>query len=589
MTKESGATGRLFGTWKGLTLITLVLVMAAAAGAYWSEAGRSLTLRLAARLGLYEGVDHELVAVRDTEGNILHWTCSMHPWVKADADGQCPICGMDLVAVQEQPGSGGAAVSPAGHEGHGGGVAAVVETVTADEPSSLFSVSPERQQLIGVRFAEVARRSFTKTIRTVGRVEVDERGIAQIHTKISGWVEKIFVDFTWKHVAEGDPLFTIYSPELVSTQEEYLLALKARERLGQASNPFPRAGENARSLADSARARLELWDVTPAQIAELERTRTVQRTLTVYSPISGHVMERMAFPQTRVTPDMNLYTIADHSNVWVYVDIYENEIRLVRMNQKATMTVPAYPNENFTGSVAYIDPHVQADTRTLRVRLEFSNPDLRLKPGMYADLNMEIPLGSRLAIPKDAVLRTGAQDLVFVDRGAGQMQVRLVQLGVEIEDMHEVVSGLRPGERVVSAANFLIDAESQVQGAVASWERPEGLAPAASSPAASPATAGLTAEIVAPRQASTGTNAVEILVRDSSGQPVDGAEVNLTLYMPAMGAMAPMSVGAGLRGLGGGRYRGTIDIPTAFSWQTTITVQRSGQTLGTVRGSLLAH
>ena len=590
MTNRLGVVRWLFRTWKGLILMALVVLVATGAGMYWSEPARILALQIGAKFGLYNNTEHRLVAVTDATGKVLYWTCSMHPWVRANDAGQCPICGMDLVAVHEQHATTGATAPETGHESYGVTLPVALDEAAPGGASNRFSISPERQQLIGVRFATVTRRPFTKTIRTVGRVELDERGIAQIHSKISGWIETTFVDFTWQHVAKDDPLFTIYSPDLVSAQEEYLLALRAQEQLGQSSNPFPKAGENARSLAESARARLQLWDVYPQQIAELERTRTVQRTLTVYSPISGHVMERNAFPQARVTPDMNLYTIADHSNVWVYVDIYENEIRLIRLNQKATMAVPAYPNENFQGSVAYIDPHVQADTRTLLVRLEFPNPDLRLKPGMYADLKMEIPLGARLAIPKEAVLRTGEQDIVFVDRGAGQMDVRLVRLGVEIEDAYEVVSGLRPGERVVAAANFLVDAESQVQGAVAAWQAPQGTESAVVrqlSPAAAPAE--LTAEIVEPQQAQVGTNAVRIVVRGASGRPVEDAEVNLTLFMPAMGSMAPMSVGSTLRPAGGGQYTGTIEIPTAFSWQTTITVQRSRQTLGTVRGSLLAR
>jgi len=592
MTNRLGVVRWLFRTGKGLTLVALVVLVAASASVYWSEPARILALQIGAKFGLYNNTEHRLVAVTDATGKVLYWTCSMHPWVRANDAGQCPICGMDLVAVHEQHATTGATAPETGHESYGVTLPVALDEAAPGGASNRFSISPERQQLIGVRFATVTRRPFTKTIRTVGRVELDERGIAQIHSKISGWIETTFVDFTWQHVAKNDPLFTIYSPDLVSAQEEYLLALRAREQLGQSSNPFPKAGENARSLAESAHARLQLWDVSPQQIAELERTRTVQRTLTVYSPISGHVMQRNAFPQARVTPDMNLYTIADHSNVWVYVDIYENEIRLIRLNQKATMTVPAYPNENFRGSVAYIDPHVQADTRTLRVRLEFPNPDLRLKPGMYADLKMEIPLGARLAIPKEAVLRTGEQDLAFVDRGAGQMEVRLVRLGVEIEDAYEVVSGLGSGERVVAAANFLVDAESQVQGAVAAWQAPQdteaGTAPVRqSAPATAPA--GLTAEIVEPQQARVGTNTVRIIVRDASGSPVENADVNLTLFMPAMGSMAPISVGATLRPAGAGQYTGTIEIPTAFSWQTTITVQRSGQTLGTVRGSLLAR
>ena len=297
---------------------------------------------------------------------------------------------MDLVPVREQPETEAAP--------------------TAETPTSTFTVRPERQQLIGVQFTDITRRPLVKTIRTVGRVDLDERRIAQIHTKISGWIEDVFADFTWQHVQKGDPLFTIYSPELVSAQEEYLLALKAQEELGRGSNTFPKAAEGARSLLKDTRSRLRLWDVTTEQIAELERTRKVKRTLTVYSPLSGHVIERNAFPQKRVTPETRLYTIADHSRVWVHVDIYENEISFVRLGQRATVTVPAYPGETFYGTVTYLWPHLEASTRTLKVRLEFPNSDLRLKPEMYAHVELRIPLASGLSIPKTPSVGPGDRD-----------------------------------------------------------------------------------------------------------------------------------------------------------------------------------
>lgn len=333
--------------------------------------------------------------------------------------------------------------------------------------SGLFTVSPERQQLIGVQFSEVAYRDLEKKIRTVGRVELDQRKIAEVHPKVSGWIEKVFVDYQWQHVRTGDPLFTLYSPELVAAQEEYLLALKAQQELD--GNPSLRAAAGARSLLDDARTRLQRWDVTAEQIAELDRTREVKRALTVYSPIAGHVVERNAYPQLRVTPDTKLYTIADHTSVWVHGDLYENEMAWVRLGQLARMTLAALPNRAFTGRVAFIWPHLDMMTRTLKVRLEFPNPDLTLKPEMYADIELRIPLGRRLAVPKTAVLPTGERNLVFLDRGEGRMEIRAVELGAETQEFYEVVRGLKARERVVTAAHFLIDAESQVQGAIATW------------------------------------------------------------------------------------------------------------------------
>jgi Cu(I)/Ag(I) efflux system membrane fusion protein len=361
---------------------------------------------------------------------------------------------MDLVPVREQPAETEATATESEAE--------------AGPSPALFTVSPERQQPLGVQFTEVDYQDMEKIIRTVGLIELDERKIAHVHTKISGWIEKVFIDFTWQQVKRGDPLFTIYSPELVATQEEYLLALKAQETLK--NSPFPNDSEGAVSLLDAARRRLLLWDITEDQIAELERTKKVQRTLTIHSPIAGHVIHKNAFPNMRVEPETRVYTVADHSYVWVHADIYENEMALVKLGQHATMVVPSFPDEVFRGKVTYIWPHVQGSTRTAKVRLEFPNPDLKLKPEMYANVEMHIPLGRRLVVPESAVLRTGKRNLVFVDRGEGRMEVRDIALGVKASDRYEVLRGLKPGEQVVTAANFLIDAESQVQGVIPTWE-----------------------------------------------------------------------------------------------------------------------
>lgn len=349
------------------------------------------------------------------------------------------------------------------------GSATPADTVSAAGGTGVFTLTTERRQLIGVQFNKVGYRNLRRTIRTVGRVELDQQKIAEVHPKISGWIEETFVDYQWQLVKKGEPLFSIYSPELVSAQEEYLLALRAQGTLG-GEDTYPRARVGARSLAEAARNRLLLWDVTLEQVEELERSHQVKRTLTVYSPISGHVTNRNVFPRKWVTPETMVYAIADHSTVWVHVDLYEDEVALVRLGQTAEMTLRSYPNRVFRGKVTFIWPHLDPATRTLKVRLEFPNSDLALKPEMYADVILRVPLGRRLVVPKSAVLPTGERNLVFVDRGEGRMEIRAIELGVETAEFYEVVSGLRPGERVVTAANFLIDAESQVQGAVATWE-----------------------------------------------------------------------------------------------------------------------
>lgn len=468
--------------------------------------------------------------------------------------------------------------------------AAQAEPPGPSETAGLFNLSTERRQLIGVRFTEVAYRNLEKTIRTVGRVELDQQKIAEVHPKISGWVEDVFVDYQWQHVKKGDPLFTIYSPQLVSAQEELLLALKASEQLGS-ENPFPKASVGARSLVEDTRNRLRLWDVTDEQLQELESTKQVKRTLTVYSPITGHVTHRNTFPRQWVTPETMVYQIADHSTVWVHVDLYEDEMAWVELGQAAIMTSRTYPNRVFRGKVTFIWPHLDPLTRTLKVRLEFPNPELALKPEMYSDVVLRIPLGRRLVVPKSAVLPTGKRDLVFVDRGEGRMEVRAIQLGAETEEFYEVVRGLKPGEQVVTAANFLVDAESQVQGAIATWEvrEPEREGRTARTTQEAPQGQQFSVDIREPVQLKVGRNTLRLMVRDAAGRPVEDAQVEVTLFMPAMGTMPPMSSTANLRHVGNGEYAGEIEVQMAATWQTTVTIKKRSKLLGTVRTTLMAR
>lgn len=336
-------------------------------------------------------------------------------------------------------------------------------TSPGDTNQAMFTVDPGRQQLIGVRTSPVTYQTFDRTLRTIGTVALDETRMSEVHPKVAGWIEESFVDFQYQHVQEGDPLFTLYSPELVATQEEYLLALRAVDILGESR--FPSVALGAEDLVRAARRRLELWDITPEQIAQLEEAREPLRAMTIYSPAIGHVMTRNAFPGQRVTPETMLYKIADHSVVWVKAVVYENDIAWVREGQRAVMRVQAIPGREFTGRLTFIDPHVNEQTRTLTVRVEFANVDLALKPGMYADLELSASMGRRLMIPESAVLPTGLRNVVFVDQGDGRMEIRDVQLGTRVSDHYEVLGGLTEGERVVTSGNFLIDAESKLQAA----------------------------------------------------------------------------------------------------------------------------
>ncbi len=325
-------------------------------------------------------------------------------------------------------------------------------------------ISPERQQLIGVRIGTVEKRPLQKVIRTNGRVEFDEKRLATISPKIGGWIEELYVDFTGAPVKKGAPLLTLYSPELVSTQEEYLAALRARQEL--AASPYPEVAASGNALVESARRRLRLWDISEEQIRELEQTGQVRKSLTLYSPYGGIVLEKMAFKGMRVEPGMALYKLADLSVVWLIADIYEYELPLIRLGQQASINLSYLPGEAFTGKAVFIYPYLDAQTRTARVRFEFANPRGTLKPEMYAGVEITIRLGDKVTVPEGAIIDTGIRKVAIVEKGAGYFEPRDVKLGTKAGDYYEVLDGLKVGERVVTSANFLIDSESKLKEAV---------------------------------------------------------------------------------------------------------------------------
>ena len=428
-------------------------------------------------------LEHKYKPVLDEEGNIDYWTCAMHPSVKLKEPAQCPICGMDAVPVyKKQDAKTGAETKEdlddksqmssgdmgkmSGHD-HSS-MSMPTGTKQDGDTKSVFNIDARKQQMIGVKTQAVRLRTINKEIRTVGMVELDETKIEHVHSKISGWVDKVYVDYTWQHVNKGDPLFSIYSPELVSTQEEYLLALRSKEILGDSK--FDDISSGANSLLEATRKRLELWDISEQQIRDIERTGRAKKELVIYSPASGHVMKKNVFSNMYVEPNITLYSIADHSSVWVDADIYENEIALIKPAQEAKMTTASLPGVVFKGDISFIWPHLDPKSRTVKVRLVFPNPDLKLLPEMYVNVTFDIPLGEMLTIPKSAVLRTGKQDIVFVDQGNGNMEIKRVILGHSGDGYYEVSKGLKEGEKIVTSANFLVDSESKVQAAVASWD-----------------------------------------------------------------------------------------------------------------------
>jgi membrane fusion protein, copper/silver efflux system len=296
----------------------------------------------------------------------------------------------------------------------------------------------------------------------------DETRIAHVHVKINGFIDQIFVDYVGQLVRKGQPLFTLYSPDLVSTQEEYLIAKRGQKSLG--TSPFPEIAQGSQSLLRSTRERLELWDISDEQIKKLDETGEVSRTLTFYSPIDGFVIERKAFPQTSVSPDTELYTVSDLSSVWVNADIFEYEVPFVRIGQDAGMQLSYYPGKTWNGHVAYIYPTADPTTRTVKVRMEFPNPEFKLKPQMFADVELRISYGNQIVVPQEAILDSGKEQRVFVAKGDGYFEPRNITIGAKLDGKVVVISGLKAGETVVSSGNFLIDSESRLKGDMSSTQ-----------------------------------------------------------------------------------------------------------------------
>lgn len=327
-------------------------------------------------------------------------------------------------------------------------------------PPGAVAIPAVARQLIGVRSASAAYTTLTQEIRTVGTVGYDERGLTQVTLKISGWVREVFVNSIGRAVRKGEPLFTFYSPDLLASQDEYLLALRTQARL--ATSPLDEAKANAASLVASARERLRLWDLTDGQVTALERRGKAEPLLTVYAPSSGIVLKREALPGKYVEPGTTLYEVADLSRVWISADIYESEVAAVKLDQPISVSFAAYPGEIFRGSKVFIYPSLNTEARTVRVRFELPNPGLKLKPGMYGNVILQTDAVNTLVVPKEAVLETGLRQLVFMDRGEGRYEQRLVKLGRRSQDHVEVMEGLKDGDRIVTSANFLLDAESKL-------------------------------------------------------------------------------------------------------------------------------
>ncbi len=452
----------------------------------------------------------------------------------------------------------------------------------ADSQLAPIRITPERRQLIGLKFATVARRDVSDRLETTGSIETDERLQGYVQTRFAGWIEQVFANSTYQYVRRGQPLFTIYSPDLMSTESEYLLAIDARKRVKDSA--VSDVTNDASSLVDSAAERLKLWGVSQHEVARLERERTVRRAVEIDSPMTGYIVERNALPNMYVQPDTRLFTITDLSKVWIYAAVFQDEIGKVRPGDTARVTVDAYPGANFDGRVDFIQPQIDPMTRTARVRCEFSNPKGQLLPGMFAHVALDLPMGEQTVIPDTAVLRTGTHNVAFIDRGDGYLTPAEIELGPHVGDQFIVLKGLAPSQQIVSSANFLIDSESQLQAAAGAFVPPP--------PGVGANAAGQTAEAVSqasieftsdPNPLARGHNKAIVTLRDSKRVPISGAQVTVSFYMAAMPAMgmAAMRAQGTAQDQGSGTYATGIELNSGGTWSLTISASKDGHPIAT--------
>jgi Cu(I)/Ag(I) efflux system membrane fusion protein/cobalt-zinc-cadmium efflux system membrane fusion protein len=375
-----------------------------------------------------------------TGKKIKYWAAPMDPTYIRNEPGKSPM-GMDLVPVYEEEGD-------------------------EKEPASTIRIDPVTIQNMGVRIRRVKRKPLVKYIRTFGNITYDERRIYAVNTKFNGWIEKLYVDFIGETVKKGQPLFDIYSPELVTAQEEYLLSLHHNESLKE--SPYSSIREGAQRLLNASRTRLRYWDLTEKQIKKIENTGVVQKTLTIFSPANGVIIKKNAFQGHYVKAGEHQYEIADLSKVWVDVEVYEYEFPWIKKGMSAEMELSYIPGKTFTGKVLYIYPFLMAKTRTAKLRLEFPNPDYQLKPDMYANIKLKSAVSKdSLVIPQEAVIDSGVRKVVFVALGKGKFQPREVKLGLEgNDDEYQVLEGLKENEQIVISAQFMLDSESRLREAI---------------------------------------------------------------------------------------------------------------------------
>jgi membrane fusion protein, copper/silver efflux system len=443
------------------------------------------------------------VETRTAPTTVPAYVCPMHPEVTSDKPGKCPKCGMDLVPTGEAT-PATTAITPAPNQGAAGHAAAAGSrkvlfyrspmdpsvtspvpakdemgmdyvAVYADERAetavsgiaghATVEISSEGLRLAGVQTAPATRERLARTIRAVGTVTADETRIRHVHTKIPGWVEKLYVNFTGQYVKQGEPILSIYSQDLLATQEEYLRARETASRFSSSELPEVRKGGD--DLVRAARRRLELYDVPDAFITRLESTGKVEHSVTLDAPVSGFVTVKDVFEGQQIDPAMELFTITDLSRVWVEADFYEYEANVLHLGDEAAVTLPYDASTRLRGRIAFINPTLNPDTRTLTVRFEFPNSGMALKPGMFANVELETEAMEGIMIPDSALMDTGERQVVFVSAGNGVFEPREVRVGARSGGKAQILAGVAAGEQVVIRANFLLDSESRLRAAIA--------------------------------------------------------------------------------------------------------------------------
>jgi RND family efflux transporter MFP subunit len=458
--------------------------------------------------------------------------------------------------------------------GHGSALwvpEAMAQAAPASEPNlAPVTLTPQRMQSIGVKTGVVEFRPVRDEIRTVGNIEADETRLSDVQIRFAGWVQKVYADATYKQVRQGQPLLTIYSPELVTAEQDYMVA---KELLATAGS------HGSQSLLDAASERLKRWQVPDREIARLKKSGKIRHEIEIDSPASGFIIDRKAFPNMYVQPGTKLYSVADLSTVWVYAEIFQSDIGRVKVGDPASITVDSYPDQSFPARVSFIWPEVDQATRRARVRLEIPNPELKLLLGMFVNVRLDLPLGDQLAIPASGVFQSGTRQIAFVDHGGGYFEPRDIEVGTRAGDDFVVLKGLKAGERIVTSANFLIDSESQLQAALGSFAPPPpGVGAAAAMNAPQGATLEYYSEPSTPR---AGSNTFRVQLTGADRAAITGAQVTVTFFMPAMPAMgmAAMRSVATLSEKGNGIYEGSGEVQMGGTWQVTVLGTKAGQTI----------